>query len=103
MRLIDYFQGEKRHAIDLLLAIYELSVRNPDRAASWKDIKEWFRENKLRISTRSYWRRRDEMEDLGLIRKIPIGNRQYGVKITDKGRGVASIVREFIKKIEGFS
>jgi len=95
MKIIDYLQGESRHSIDVLRAIYKLSV-SPEQSLSWKDVKEWLRQHNVYLSDGTFRKRRDELERLGLITKEKVDRLKFNVKITPKGLEVAIALEKFI-------
>jgi len=98
MDIIDYLQGEGRHAIDVLLAIYELSCKL-EKTVGWKDVKEWFYQHGKILSDGTFRKRRDELEQLGLIRKESTDRLKFNFLITPKGAEVAIALEDLIAKL----
>jgi hypothetical protein len=98
MDIIDYLQGESRHAIDVLLAIYELSS-TPEKHVSWKEVKEWVKKHGKRLPDGTFRKRRDELEQLKLIRKISVDPLKFNVSITPKGVEVALALEDLVAKL----
>lgn len=100
MDLIDYLQGEGRHAIDVLLAIFKLSHKDIEcKAVSWKDVKEWFHQHGKNLSDGTFRKRRDELEQLGLVKKESIDRMKFNFSITPKGVEVAIALENLIAKL----
>jgi hypothetical protein len=100
MDLIDYLQGEGRHSIDVLLAIWDLSPADIEcKPVTWKDVKEWFHQHGKNLSDATFRKRRDELEQLGLVRKESRDRFKFDVFITPKGAETATALKDLIAKL----
>lgn len=103
MDFVNYIQGEGRHSINLLLAIYALSQnveQHGKKGISVGEIKQWLRrELQTSMSDLTYRRRRDELVKLGLLELVKTERRfQYAVALTPKGEAYAKLLFEFVEK-----
>jgi repressor of nif and glnA expression len=99
MDIVDYLQGQFRHSIDVLLAIYELSS-SPEKPVGWKQVREWFRQRGKRLPDGTFRKRRNELEQLKLVRKISVDPLKFNVAITPKGVEVARALEDLTSKLK---
>lgn len=109
MDILTYLQGQGRHSIDVLLAIYTLTQQKQKEQKieevriSWKDVESWIKQNISNISDGTYRARRQELLEMGLVELDRIDALRSNVKITAKGMTIASLIKEFadaIKRVE---
>ncbi|MCS7124581.1 MAG: hypothetical protein NZ932_04100 [Candidatus Bathyarchaeota archaeon] len=98
MEIVNYIQGNGRHSINLVLAIYSLSQKGEVKV---KDVKQWIRrEFRTSISDIAYKNRRDELVKLGLLELKPLGRLKSTVALTPKGVKFAELLVDFCKNLE---
>jgi len=105
MDILTYLQGQGRHSIDVLLAIFTLTKqkqKEPNEAVSisWKEIEKYVEQNMSKISDGTYRARRQELLEMGLVELERINPLASNVKLTSKGMMVASLIKEFIDTIQ---
>jgi len=104
MDVLTYLQGQGRHSIDVLLAIYTLTQQTKKEGNTelgWKEINQWIQKNlNTTLSDSTYRARRQELEALGLVELSPIDKLRSTVKLTPKGAKYATVVIEFLEKIK---
>jgi len=108
MKILNYIQGEGKHSIDVLLAIYAITVERlqkqelQDIVISWKDIKEQVKSTGRTLSDGTYRDRRDELVDLGILEKVRTDPLKHNVKMTQRGLQIGEALQKFIDTMKEF-
>jgi hypothetical protein len=106
MDVLTYLQGKGSHSIDVLLAIFHITAAKrearrtgAETTVRWKEVKDYICSQGKSISDGTYRGRRDELLEMGLLELQPLDDMRADVKMTEKGMTIASIVNEFMEKL----
>jgi hypothetical protein len=105
MDFVTYLQGEGKHGINVLLALYALTKKaeqeGKPKLIGWNAVEKWIKENmNTSVTDGTYRNRINELLKMEFVEFHAIDKLRNRVALTPKGMKYAEMLAEFIEKIK---